>query len=89
MGQSQGAFIIPLEQIEREGLIKPLSFFTKVLRPCFVSVDIDGFTSNEAPGASQVWTTGIRTNEFIALLSMLNQNLSLQALGTYRSFSTF
>jgi formiminoglutamase len=48
-----------------------------------VSLDIDAITSNEAPGCSQSWTTGLKTDELMKSLEWLIENFQ------WRSFSIF
>ena len=81
----QKAVIIPLEVIEQKGL---LQVFTESLekdleRPVFLSIDLDAFTSNEAPGCSQSWTTGLRTQDFLPALRWLMQSFNVQGVGLY------
>ena len=52
-------------------------------RPTFISVDIDGFSSNFAPGCSQSWPTGIEPKEFFQLFDWLQQELDVKLLSIY------
>jgi formiminoglutamase len=52
-------------------------------RPCFLSVDIDAFSSAIAPGCSQSWATGLNINEFFPILALLKSTLRPKALGIY------
>lgn len=49
----------------------------------FISLDIDAITSNEAPGCSQSWTTGLLTTELMYFLNWAQLNFSLKGLGIY------
>jgi formiminoglutamase len=51
--------------------------------PAFISVDIDAFTSDSAPGCSQSWATGMTTSEFFPLFQYLNHYLKVEGLGIY------
>lgn len=87
--KSKGAKIIPLDDLIGENAIgiflnrlkKELSFLKN--SPLFISLDIDGFTSNEAPGCSQSWTRGLCLNQFSFGLRWLCENFSVQGLGIY------
>jgi formiminoglutamase len=81
--KAQGAKVISLEQIELVGLFNSIFDLIKDPRPCYLSVDIDGFSSTEAPGCSQSWTSGIRFQEFNQFLVQLNEKVKLQSIGIY------
>lgn len=82
---SKGVHIISNEVLQRKGLLEVL---TETLepnpnRPLWLSLDIDAFTSNEAPGCSQSWPTGISIQNFLPALHWLNQNFDCKGLGLY------
>lgn len=52
-------------------------------RPCFLSVDIDAFSSSYAPGASQSWPTGLEPREFFQLMDLLLARWDVRILGIY------
>jgi formiminoglutamase len=52
-------------------------------RPAFLSIDIDGFSSSVAPGASQSWPTGFQTADFFDSLSWCLSRLYVQSIGIY------
>ncbi len=52
-------------------------------RPCFLSLDIDGFSSSYAPGCSQSWPLGFTPHQFFPLLDLLLRTLHVQCLGLY------
>jgi formiminoglutamase len=83
--EEQGAQIISLEEIQHKGLLNSIKPWLsgEPLRPCFLSVDIDGFPSSEAPGCSQSWTTGIKTLEFLEVLHKLPQHFDVLGMGIY------
>jgi formiminoglutamase len=83
--QAQGTTTILLEDIRSFGLsalMQPL-LATLAGRPCFVSVDIDAFTSSEAPGCSQSWACGLTYAEFSPVLRQIQQSLNVLGLGIY------
>lgn len=52
-------------------------------RPAFLSIDIDGFSSSIAPGASQSWPTGFQAADFFDSLSWCLNRLDIQSIGIY------
>jgi formiminoglutamase len=52
-------------------------------RPAFLSIDIDGFSSAVAPGASQSWPTGFQPEDFFDSLSWCLNRLDVQSIGIY------
>jgi formiminoglutamase len=83
--QQRGASIFPLEHIQTEGLQNVLQKFMqgKEKKKVFLSIDIDAFTSSEAPGCSQSWTTGLHTKEFLVSFLWLIQNFQVCGIGLY------
>ncbi|MEN0057339.1 MAG: formimidoylglutamase [Bdellovibrio sp.] len=83
--QQQGAHVFTLDQILTEGLLKSLQKFLagKESKKVFLSVDMDAFTSTEAPGCSQSWTTGLRSQEFLEALRWLVARHDVRGLGLY------
>ncbi len=79
------AQIITLDQIYEVGLLKSLQYFMlgREKKKVFISLDIDAFTSNEAPGCSQSWTTGINTKEFLESLCWLQTHFDVCGMGIY------
>ncbi|MCX7977698.1 MAG: formimidoylglutamase [Bdellovibrionaceae bacterium] len=51
--------------------------------PCFLSIDIDGFSTSEAPGCSQSWPDGLHWTEFQPLFRWALENLRIPHLGIY------
>lgn len=82
---NQGAHLIPLSQVEEEGLVpclqKALHGFQN--RPLWLSLDIDAIQSSEAPGCSQSWTTGLKTSEIFDLMKWLADHLQWKAFSIY------
>ncbi len=74
-----------MDQVNEQGLLAVLKSFMqdKKSKKVFLSVDIDAFTSNEAPGCSQSWTTGLVTKDFLAALAWLIQEYDVRGLGLY------
>lgn len=89
--QDRGAKILTMEDVESSGesfatcatrllgdwLLKP--------RPCFISVDIDAFSSAVAPGCSQSWATGFMPADFFPIFDLLIRRLDVRALGIYET----
>ena len=59
--------------------------FTKITKstPVFISFDIDCLTSTEAPGCSQSWVTGLKTEDFLKFFSKLSKLCDIRGLGIY------
>ncbi len=66
--ETAGAFL-------QDQLIKP--------RPCFLSIDIDAFSSSYAMGCSQSWPTGLTPHDFFPWLDIILQRLNVLQLGIY------
>jgi formiminoglutamase len=83
--KSKGAEIITLDQINENGLLNSLKKYLagKEKKKIFLSVDIDAFTSNEAPGCSQSWTTGVFTKDFLEALQWMIKNFDVRGMGIY------
>jgi len=56
---------------------------TNFKQDCFVSVDIDGFSSAFAPGCSQSWPTGFDMKTFFKMFDFLNEYFNVRILGIY------
>ena len=87
--QNKGASILFFEDILLSGE-SPFFYLSKVFaetmvkkRPCFVSVDIDCFSSSQAMGCSQSWPTGFMAADLLAFLALLYQRMDVQVLGIY------
>jgi formiminoglutamase len=82
---SQGAKLIPLSETLSQGLLPCLKQVLTPFkgRPLWVSLDIDAITSNEAPGCSQSWTTGLQTADLMQSLEWMVENFQ------WRSFSIY
>jgi formiminoglutamase len=79
------AVIIEQEKIAQKSLYQCL--LPKLAKfkdhPTFLSVDIDGFTSAEAPGCSQSWPVGFTTQDFFKTMKAIFQKLEVKGLGIY------
>lgn len=53
------------------------------LTPVFISFDIDCLTSTEAPGCSQSWVTGLKTESVLQFMSKLFTVSDVRGLGIY------
>lgn len=51
--------------------------------PCYVSIDIDGFSSSLAPGCSQSWPTGLDIKSFFNMLDIILFHFDVRILGIY------
>lgn len=86
--QSKGASIFNLSDILKNGSLKsllqkaPFSQLTKAT-PVFISFDIDCLTSTEAPGCSQSWVTGLKTEDFLPFVEKLCEISDVRGLGIY------
>jgi formiminoglutamase len=83
--KNKKAHVIGLNEVNEQGLQKSLQSFlqNKSNKKIFLSVDIDAFTSSEAPGCSQSWTTGLHTEEFLQSLKWLVKNFDVCGMGIY------
>lgn len=85
---SHKAQIFDLPQIlNAGGLVRLLkhSFFSnlKPETPVFISFDIDGLKSSEAPGCSQSWTTGLNLEDYLIFFNQLRKKSNIRGLGIY------
>lgn len=55
------------------------------LRPCWISLDLDVFSSKEAPGCSASYSQGLLIETFLPWLQFLIQNFSVKGLGFYEA----
>lgn len=83
-----GGRVLSLDEIRKKSLIdavkEQLSLMSiKADAPIWLSLDIDGISSNEAPGCSQSWTTGLYTQEILDLFSYINQFQGWNFLSIY------
>lgn len=80
-----GATLVNIDAIEKMGLLNILkeTLEPDLNRPLWLSIDIDGFTSNEAPGCSQSWTTGLRLHETLPAIQFLESNFKFAGAGIY------
>jgi formiminoglutamase len=83
--KQKGAKILLLQDLREVGLRESLSAIVAPFkgRPCLLSVDIDAFSSAEAPGCSQSWATGLHIEEYLPTLKMLQSDLNVKSLAIY------
>ncbi len=87
--RERGGQILSMEEIRAASetfAITTLKFLEPYLlkkRPTFISVDIDAFSSSDAPGCSQSWATGFRAEEFFDVFQVLLKRLDVRALSIY------
>lgn len=82
---SQGAHLIPLAQIQKTGLLATLGeeLAPFLGRPIWISLDIDAITSSEAPGCSQSWTTGLKTEDLMSSFAWFAETFTWKAFSIY------
>jgi formiminoglutamase len=84
--KSQGGHIAFLSDLQKpDGLLK---YFKNALKkykshPCFISVDIDSFSSSFAPGCSQSWPQGLAPDDFFPAFDFLFQQMAVKGIGLY------
>jgi formiminoglutamase len=89
--EDRGARVLTMEDIEASGesfetcAVRLLGDWILRPRPCFISVDIDAFSSAVAPGCSQSWATGFMPSDFFPLFDLLLRRLDVRALGIYET----
>jgi len=83
--KAKGAHILNLAETHQHGLVKILKekLTPYLQRPLWLSLDIDAITSNEAPGCSQSWTTGLKSEEIFELMVWLKANFQWQSFSIY------
>lgn len=85
----RGGKILSMEEIRAAGegfsiaVLKFLEPYLAKKRPTFLSVDIDAFSSSDAPGCSQSWATGFRAEEFFDVYQVLLKRLDVRGLSIY------
>ena len=80
--RNKKVILIPYE--DRGSVLSRLAeFLQDSSRPCFLSIDIDGFSSTLAPGASAAWPIGLQWNDFEPLFLRILENVNLRAAGLY------
>lgn len=62
--------------------VKPL---LKAKTPVFLSVDMDVFSTADAPGVSQSWGTGVAASEFLPIYIEIIKKSHVQGLGLYET----
>ncbi|MFN8943431.1 MAG: formimidoylglutamase [Pseudobdellovibrionaceae bacterium] len=83
---SQNGQIIHADEIDNHGMLPCLTDALKSMpaqSPLWISLDIDGFSQDQAPGCSQSWLRGFRLEDFLSSLSFLIQNYDLNGMGIY------
>jgi formiminoglutamase len=56
---------------------------TDAKRPCFISLDLDVFSSKEAPGCSASYATGLLVEDFLIWLEFLMTSFNVRGIGFY------
>lgn len=83
--KKHGASVFTLDDVNTQGLLPLLKNYLrgKENKKIFLSIDIDAFTSSEAPGCSQSWTTGLFTKEFLECLQWIIRDFDVRGMGLY------
>lgn len=81
----RGASIHTLDDVNAQGLQNVLKKIMagRETKKVFLSIDIDAFTSSEAPGCSQSWTTGLFTKEFLESFDWMIRHFDVCGIGIY------
>lgn len=79
--RDKGVILIPFE--ERHQVMSRLAEFFQSPRPCFLSIDIDAFSSAFAPGASASWPVGLQWADFEPLFLRAIESSDLRGVGIY------
>lgn len=82
------AHIFNLKDIQKNNGLSSLlqhPLFSKMTKstPVFISFDIDCLSSTEAPGCSQSWVTGLKTEDYLQFFAKLAKVCDLRGLGIY------
>ncbi len=82
--KEKGAHLLTMADLS-QGLLPALQKSLNPLRgkKLFVSLDMDVFSSAEAPGCSQSWATGFSIRDFQPALTWLLKNFDTRGLGLY------
>lgn len=87
--KSKGQPVLSWDEIASSGVSQTVSVlrflepFTLKRRPCYLSIDIDGFSSMAAPGCSQSFSAGFLPNDFFAILEVIFARLDVKVVGIY------
>lgn len=87
--EERGGKILSIEEIRSSGesfatrVFKFLEPYIAKKRKAFLSIDIDAFSSSDAPGCSQSWATGFRAEEFFSVYQVLLKRLDVSGIGIY------
>jgi len=75
--------LYPMQTFDFDFFKAAVEEFTHPGQDCFVSVDIDGFSSAFAPGCSQSWPTGFNIKSFFQMFDHLFNRFNVHILGVY------
>lgn len=80
--EAQGAQLLFLEDMEKT---TPETLWPDAdpRRPCWLSLDLDVFSSKEAPGCSQSWATGLLVDRLLPWLEFFVRHFDVRGLGLY------
>jgi len=75
--------LYPSHSFDFEFFKETLDSKTKPGQDCFLSIDIDGFSSAFAPGCSQSWPTGFEVKSFFKMFDYILERFNVNILGIY------
>jgi formiminoglutamase len=75
--------LYPKGYFSEESFTKTKLVWPETRTPCYVSVDIDGFSSSIAPGCSQSWASGFDLSSFMFMFEMILYHFNVRMLGIY------
>lgn len=87
--QEKNTHVLSFDEIQYSGesqstvMLRFLEPFLLKKRACFISIDIDGFSSAYAPGCSQSFATGLDPANFFTVFKVLCERLDVKLLGIY------
>ena len=73
------------QEVFEKGLLNIYNehFSNMTNRSCFISIDMDVFSSDSAPGCSQSWASGICAKEFLSTFENLLNKFQVCGIGLY------
>lgn len=75
--------LYPEHKFNFEYFKQSVEAFTIEKQDCFLSIDIDGFSSAFAPGCSQSWPTGFDMNSFFKMFDYICERFNVHIMGIY------
>jgi len=75
--------LFPNHSFSHEAFDKSRHLWPETDTACYISIDIDGFSSSLAPGCSQAWPTGFNIQSFFYMLDILLFHFDVKIIGIY------